>query len=99
MEYLYAAMLLHSAGQKIEEASLSKVLKSAGAAADTAKVKAIVSALQDVDIDKAIATQAVPVVAAAPEAAKAEEPAKAEEVKEEEKKEDEEIGGLGALFG
>ena len=99
MEYLYAAMLLHSAGQKIDETGINNVLKAAKISADTAKVKAIVSALDGVDIEKAIATQAAPVVSAAPATAQAEEPKKAEEPKEEEKKEEEEIGGLGALFG
>ena len=39
MEYVYAAMLLHKAGQKIEEASLKKVLTAAGVSPDEGKVK------------------------------------------------------------
>lgn len=97
MEYLYAAMLLHRAGKQITEESLAKVLDAAGVSTDKTKVKAIVSALQGVDIDKAIkeATLVTAAPAAAPVAAKK------EEKKEEEKKvsEEEAAAGLGALFG
>ncbi len=102
MEYMYAAMLLHSAGQKIEEKNLSSVLKAANADVDTARIKALVSALEDVDIEKAITTQAVPTTVAAQPAQEEAKPAEEKkEEKEEEKKEEEEeeIGGLGALFG
>lgn len=98
MEYLYAAMLLHSAGQKIEETNLSNVLKAASVKVDTAKVKSIVSALDGVDIDKAMATQVGPVVSSAPDTSTSTAKEEKAEVHEEEKKE-EEIGGLGALFG
>ena len=104
MEYIYAAMLLHKAGKKINEKNLSQVLTAAGINADAARVKALMASLAEVDIDEAIktaptmmATPAAP-AAAAPEAEA--KPAK-EKKKEEEEKEKEEaaLEGLGALFG
>ncbi len=101
MEYVYASLVLHAAGKKVDEAGLANILTAAGAKVDEARVKAMVASLEGVNIDEAIKGAAVP-VAAAPAAAAA--PAKPEEKKEEkkveeEKKEEEALAGLGALFG
>jgi len=103
MEYIYAALLLHKAGKPVKEDSVKAVLTAAGIAADDARIKALVAALDGVDIEDAISKAAVAqvAVAAAPAAAgAAHAPAVKEETKEE-KKEEEESGmaGLGALFG
>ncbi len=98
MEYTYAAMLLHSTKQEISEANVKKVLTAAGAAGvDELKVKALVTALQGVDIDNAI-KQAAVVSAPAPTAGTAKKEEKTEE-KTEEKKEEEAAAGLASLFG
>ncbi len=104
MEYIYAAMLLHKAGQKIDEESLKKVLTSAGVKVDEARVKALVASLEGVDIDKVIEETQVVSSASAPSvqpnaSGSAEE--KKEEKKEEKQEEKEEAAaeGLGALFG
>lgn len=101
MEYVYAAMLLHKAGQKVDESSLKKVLEAASVKVDTNRVKALVAALEGVNIDEAIAKSAA--VAAAPAAASAPtgtpEKKKEEKPKEEEKSVTEAAAGLGALFG
>lgn len=99
MEYVHAALLLHSAKQPINEENIRKVLAATGAQVDEARVKAMVAALEGVNIDEAIKGAALPVAApAAAPAAKAEE--KKEEKKvEEEKKEEEALAGLSALFG
>ena len=105
MEYVYAALLLHKAGHKVEEGALGKVLEAAGVKVDTAMSKAVVASLDGVDIDKAIkdaAVQQVAVAAApaggAPAGGKHE--AKPEAKKEDEKKSAEEAAaGLSALFG
>jgi large subunit ribosomal protein L12 len=104
MEYIYSAMLLHSAGQKITEEHVKKVLTAAGVKPDEGRIKALVASLDGVNIDEAIKTAAVPVAAApaAPTGAKTEE--KKEEKKEKEKKkedvsEEEAAAGLSALFG
>lgn len=102
MEYVYAAMLVHKAGKKIDESSVTKVLEAAGVSVDSSRVKAIVAALDGVDIEKAIETAATPVaVAAAPAAAGGAAAAPKEEKKKEDEKKNEEAAaaGLGALFG
>jgi len=112
MEYIYSAMLLHSAGKKITEENVKKVLTAAGVKADDARIKALTASLEGVNIEEAIKTTAVPVAAAVPvqqpPAAAAEEaPAeeKTEEKKKEKKEKKEEVSeeeaaaGLGALFG
>ncbi|MEE8402148.1 MAG: 50S ribosomal protein P1 [Candidatus Hydrothermarchaeaceae archaeon] len=103
MEYVYGAMLLHAAGKDITEKDLTKVLKAPGLKVDEARVKALISALEDVNIDEAIKqTSFAPAAPAAPQAAATEAPAAeapAEEEKEEEKTEEEAMEGLGALFG
>ena len=81
MEYVYAAMLLHKAGQKIEEGSVKKVLEAAGVKPDEARIKALVASLEGVDIDKAIEKAAVAPVAAAPAGGAAEEGKGGEEKK------------------
>ena len=104
MEYVYAAMLLHSAEKNIDEDAVSAVLTAAGVDADGARVKALVASLGSVDIGEAMATAvAAPVASAAPAAAggSGAEAAPAEEAVAEEEEEDEGAGfeGLGALFG
>lgn len=84
MEYIYAGMLLHKAGKQVTEAALKKVLEAAGVAVDEGRVKALVAALEGVDIDAAIKEAAV---CAAPEAASAAAaPAEKKEAKKEEEK-------------
>jgi len=104
MEYVYAAMLLHSAEKNIDEDAVSAVLTAAGVDADGARVKALVASLGSVDIGEAMATAvAAPVASAAPAAAGGDgaEAAPAEEAAAEEEEEDEGAGfeGLGSLFG
>jgi len=104
MEYVYAAMLLHSAEKNIDEDAVSAVLTAAGVDADGARVKALVASVGSVDIGEAMATAvAAPVASAAPAAAGGggAEAAPAEEAAAEEEPEEEDAGfeGLGSLFG
>jgi large subunit ribosomal protein L12 len=101
MEYIYAAMLLHKAGKKVDEGAVKKVLEAAGVHADDARVKALVAALEGVNIEEAIKTAAFAAPVAAPAApAHGGEAKKKEEKHEEEKPSaDEAAAGLGALFG
>jgi large subunit ribosomal protein L12 len=102
MEYVYAALLLHKLGKPVNEENLTSVVKGAGVAPDEVKIKALASALSEVNIDEALKNAASMAVApaaaaAAPGVAPA---AKAEEKpKEEEKKEEEALQGLASLFG
>ncbi|MDP8012410.1 MAG: 50S ribosomal protein P1, partial [Thermoplasmata archaeon] len=92
MEYVYSVLILHSMGQQITEENVENIIKAAGGTPDKARIKALISSLEGVNIDEAIkATSFAP--AAAPQAP-AEQPKeeKKEEKKEkkEEKKEEEE---------
>ena len=100
-EYVHAALLLHSAEQKINEKSLTKVLSAAGLKPDAVRVKALVASLDGVNIEEAIKTAATtPTVAVVSPSEEAKEAPKEEKKEEEEtKKEEEAIQGLGALFG
>ncbi len=102
MEYIYAAMILHTTDKEINEENVTKILDAAGVDVDDARVKALIAALEDVDIEEAIessALAAAPVAAApAAEAAPAEEEEEDEE-EDEEEAEEEAAAGLGALFG
>jgi large subunit ribosomal protein L12 len=105
MEYVYAALLLHKLKQDINEDNVTNVIKATGSAPDAVRIKALVAALGDVDIEAALkaapmtmapaagapsATGAAPPEAAAPEAAEEEKT---------EKKEEEALEGLSSLFG
>ncbi|MCW4021096.1 MAG: 50S ribosomal protein P1 [Candidatus Bathyarchaeota archaeon] len=104
MEYVYAAMLLHKAGKPVDEGNVAKVLQAAGIQADAARVKALVAALSEVDIEEAVKSAptfmsaTAPTAAVEPAATVAEEKP-VEEEKEDAEKEEEALEGLGALFG
>ena len=102
MEYVYAAMLLHSAEKEIDDKAVTAVLTAAGVDVDGARVKALVSSLGSVDIGEAMATAVAAPVAAAPAAAggSSAEAAPAEAVVEEEEEDDgAAFEGLGSFFG
>ena len=90
MEYVYSAMLLHSAKQDVTEDKVTKILQAAGAHPDSSRVKALIASLKDINIDDAISKAAV-VQAAAPVAVA--------EAKHEGKKAEEAAAGLSALVG
>jgi large subunit ribosomal protein L12 len=106
MEYVYAALLLHKLKQNITEDSVKNVVKAAGVTPDDVRVKALVAALGEVNIEEALKAAPVAVAAAgapaagggAAAAAAGEAPPKEEE-KKEEKKEEEALEGLSSLFG
>jgi large subunit ribosomal protein L12 len=108
MEYVYAALLLHKLKQNITEDSVKNIVKAAGVTPDDVRVKALVAALSEVNIEEALKAAPVAVTAAAPAAGgaaaaaggtAAAAPAKEEEEKKEEKKEEEALEGLSSLFG
>jgi large subunit ribosomal protein L12 len=115
MEYVYAALILNESGEEINEGNLTDVLEAAGVDVEESRVKALIAALEDVDIDEAVEeAAAVPATtgggggAPAP-AEEAEGGEEAEEAAEEAAADDEEGGdddedeasgeGLGELFG
>jgi large subunit ribosomal protein L12 len=105
MEYVYAALLLHKLKQNITEENIKNVIKATGATPDDIRVKALVAALSEVNIDDALKSAPVTVAPAAAVAAATgptEGTTPKEEEKKEEKKEEKEeaaLEGLSALFG
>jgi large subunit ribosomal protein L12 len=99
MEYVYAALILHKLKMEINEANISNIIKATGATVNDAQVKALVSALADVNIEEAI--KAAPVAVAAAPAAAAGAAPEAEAKKEEApgKSEEQAMEGLASLFG
>ena|SRR5215204_360528 len=107
MEYVYAALLLHKLKQNITEDSVKNVVKAAGVTPDDVRVKALVAALSEVQIDEALKAAPVAVAAAAAPTTAGGAGAGASggggageaPPKEEEKKEEEALEGLSSLFG
>ena len=108
MEYIYSAMLLHSAGKKITEENVKKVLTAAGVKADSGRIKALTASLDGVNIEEAIKNASVPTAAPASTETSAKETSSEDkkeekkdkkEEKEEEVSEEDAAAGLGALFG
>jgi large subunit ribosomal protein L12 len=105
MEYVYAALLLHKLKQDITEDNVKNVIKATGAAPDEVRVKALVAALSDINIDDALKAASVAistgpsVTAGTTTTATETTPAPKDEEKKEEKKEEEALEGLSSLFG
>jgi large subunit ribosomal protein L12 len=113
MEYVYAALLLHKLKQNISEDSVKNVVQAAGVTPDDVRVKALVAALSEVQIDEVLKAAPVAVAAAAAPAAAGAAASTAApaaggtgaagggeaSAKEEEKKEEEALEGLSSLFG
>ncbi|AFZ71501.1 50S ribosomal protein P1 [Natronobacterium gregoryi] len=115
MEYVYAALILNESGEEINEDNLTDVLDAAGVDVEESRVKALVAALEDVDIDDAVEEAAAAPAAAAGGAAaggaaaddggdedsEEDEEADVPDTTDEDDDEDEEADGegLGELFG
>ena len=54
MEYVYAALILNETDEEINEDNLTDVLEAAGADVEDSRMKALVAALEDVDIEEAV---------------------------------------------
>ena len=108
MEYVYASLILHYAKKPINEENIRRILEAAGIEVDESRIKALVAALSNINIDEAIKSAAIPVAApaaaptpaeAAPSAETGEEKKEEKEEKKEELEEEEVEAGLAALFG
>ena len=112
MEYVYAALILNESGEEINEDNLTGVLDAAGIDVEESRVKALIAALEDVDIEEAVAEAAAAPVPASGGAAEPADDGGAEESADDEADEeaaeaeddgdddDEADGeGLGELFG
>lgn len=108
MEYVYASLILHYAKKPINENNIKRILEAAGIEVDETRVKALVAALSNINIDEAIKSAAISVAApvavptpteTAPSAEAGEKKEEKEEEKKEELEEEEVEAGLAALFG
>lgn len=105
MEYVYAALLLHKLKQDITEDNVTNVIKATGSSPDAVRIKALVAALGEVNIEEALKAAPMTVAATAPTtgggSTTSETATKEEESTEEktEKKEEEALEGLSSLFG
>jgi large subunit ribosomal protein L12 len=105
MEYVYAALLLHKLKQDINEDNVKNVIKATGVSPDDVKVKSLVAAISEVNIEDALkaapiaAAPAAATAAAAPSSSNAGAAADQEDEKKDEKKEEEALEGLSSLFG
>lgn len=104
MELVYAALTLHEAGKEVNEDNLEAIVDAADLDVDDSEIKALVAALEDVDIEEAMETAVAAGGAAAPsggseEADEAEDEAEEEEEEaDDEESEEEAAEGLGELF-
>ena len=96
MEYVYATLLLNAANKEVSAENIKKIVESAGMKADDSQIKALLAALEGVDIKEVISKSASVSVAAPAAGAK---PAAKEEEPEKEVSTEEAAAGLGALFG
>ncbi|MFX1567940.1 MAG: 50S ribosomal protein L12 [Promethearchaeota archaeon] len=96
MESIYAALLLHKAGGKINASNVEKVLTAAGAKIDKGEIAKLIAGLKETDIEDIIKSASAVPVAAAPTSGTVEK--KEAEKKKEEEPEDEEPTGIGSLF-
>lgn len=104
MELVYAALTLSEADKEINEDNLQDIVDAAGLDVEDSEIKALVAALEDVDIQEAMETAvAAGGASAAPaggDEGEADEEAEEEAAEEEEDEadEDEAAEGLGDLF-
>ena len=105
MELVYAALTLHEAGEEVNEENLQSIVDAADLDVEDTEIKAMVAALEDVDIEEAMETAVAAGGAPAPSGGSAEEPDEEESEEEDEEEaedegadEDEAAEGLGDLF-
>ena len=101
MEYVYAALLLHETDEEINEDNLTDVLDATGVDVEESRVKALVAALEDVEIEEAVEQAAAVPAGGSSGAAAAPADDGGDEAEAEEDDEDDggDGEGLGELFG
>ena len=99
MEYVFAALLLHKLQKPINDENITKVIGATGVTPDEVKIKALVSALSEINIEDALKNATIAAAAPAEEAKKSESKADDKPKEEDGKKEEEALAGLSSLFG
>ncbi|MFB6244829.1 MAG: 50S ribosomal protein P1 [Candidatus Nanohaloarchaea archaeon] len=104
MELVYAALTLHEAGKEVNEDNLQALVDAADLDVEESEVKALVAALEDVDIEEAMETAVAAGGAAAPAGGSDDSGSDEDEEESEEEEEsddddeDEAAEGLDNLF-
>lgn len=105
MEYIYAALILHRLGKEINEENVAKIISAAGVEPNQAKIKALIAALSEVNIDDALkSVSSIPMASVSVTSTTQAQPTEEKKKEEEEKKkeeaaQEEAVEGLAALFG
>jgi len=100
LQYLHAALVLHSTGKEISEKGIEAIIKAAGGKPDESKIKTLVASLSSINIDEAIKGASL-MTAVVPRTSESIKDVKDAAVTEEEEKDEEEGDdlGLSSLFG
>ena len=102
MELVYAALTLHEAGKEVNEDNLQDVVDAAGLDIEDTEIKALIAALEDVDIEEAmetaVATGAAPAAGSADEGGDDAAEEEEEEEEEDDSSEEDAAEGLGSMF-
>lgn len=105
MELVYAALTLHEAGKEVNEENLEAIVDAADLDVDDSEIKALVAALEDVDMEEAMETAVAAGGAPAPSGGSEDSGESDDEEADEEEgddkdeaDEDEAAEGLGDLF-
>ena len=101
MELIYAALTLSEADKEITEDNLQDIVDAAGLDVEDSEIKALVAALEDVDIEEAMETAVASGAAPAPsgdDSSEEEEEDEEEEEEEDDSSEEEAAEGLGNMF-
>lgn len=103
MELIYAALTLHESDKEVNEENLEAIVDAVDLDVDSSEIKALVAALEDVDIEEAMETAVATGAAPAPSGdSGADEEADEEDDEEEEEEDDaseeEAAEGLGSMF-
>jgi len=102
MDYVYAVLLLHSAGKEITKENMTNIAKATEGKADDAKIDMIIESLKGKNIEEILESASSAQMFAGAGKPAENNSEKKEEIKEEKKEEvseDEAAAGLDALFG
>ena len=92
MELVYAALTLNESGKEVNEDNLSAIVDAVDLDVEDSEIKALIAALEDVDIEEAMETAVATGGGAAPAGGSS------ESADEDEATEEEAAEGLGNLF-
>lgn len=92
MKYLHAVLILHRSGKAITEKNLIEIFESVGLKADLSRIKVLIDALTNVDIDEVLKSR--PIMKAPVKV----EPKPVKKKKEKKEEKEREVHGLGKLF-